>query len=114
MGMYNLLLVPDSEKCAQCGRETTRFIQFYYGAQTLREYALGERIEWGGASQEGVSGHHHVALKGFNTGCPHCGYDDDMEFRIDIVDDVIVSAVPDDGTTDFLAQDHYYWVVLED
>lgn len=111
--MYNLVVVPREGSCPRCRRETERYIQFHYGAQTLRKYKVGERLQWGD-EDEGEPGLAKVAVLGEGIGCPNCGYDDDRQFRIDIENDVIVSVRPDDGELDYLSQGHFYWLVLEE
>jgi hypothetical protein len=116
MAAYNMVAVPQERRCPKCDHWTRHYVQFHYGSQTLRDYQIGERLEWDRGNDEGESGHTKVAVHGYNHGCQHCGYfaDAESELRIDIENDVIVSVTPDDGEIDYLSQGHYYWVVLED
>ncbi|MFD4640318.1 hypothetical protein ACFWN2_23590 [Lentzea sp. NPDC058436] len=112
MGMYNILLLDQVEGCPQCGLGKTRYVQFGFGALALKEYRVGDDLEWGSLDR-GEPGLRHVAVFGTGLNCVDCDYGCDDDFRIDVKSDVIVSAVVDDGTLDYLSQGHHYWLVLE-
>lgn len=110
--MYNILLVDQWEGCPQCGLGTTRYIQFGYGALILKEYRVGDKLEWGSLDR-GEPGIPHVAVFGTGLSCVDCNYDYGQDYRIDIKYDVIARAELDDGKLDYLSQGNHYWLILE-
>lgn len=113
MGMYNTVRLANAEECPRCHQMVRRAAQFHYGAQTLRYYEVGERLEWG-EYEEGEPGHRRVAVQADELGCSNCGYNNGGVYDIFIENDVIASVALSDGKIDYDAVDTYYWVVLKD
>ncbi|WP_203883783.1 hypothetical protein [Planotetraspora kaengkrachanensis] len=116
MGMFSVVRMPEPLACPKCGESGTWKAQFKFGALDLVEYRVGQRLDWDYAwDVEGERGHHRVVAQGVLEGCPHChahGFEEPWDLVvIEIVDDVIVSAVQDTSGEGWWADE---WRVLKD
>jgi hypothetical protein len=94
MGLFNTVTL--DSKCPSCTRIVPLRVQYKFGATRLFSYSVGDKIQWG-ANDVGEPGHHIVVL-GTPEQCTNCGHDDDREFYVYIVDDVIDSVELADGS----------------
>ena len=95
MGTYNLLHTTAS--CPRCGTTGPVVVEFAFGLLDLRDYGLGDRIEWGtkglrSPSRRPPGGDHDG--EGYAE-CPRCGKD--YWVRITVRNDAITAVQIDPG-----------------
>ena len=79
-------------ECPGCHQKVDLAVQFYFGACTLDEYEIGDRLRWG-QWDEGVPGHRLVVTYGVAIeACSRCGEDGPDAFDIFVENDVLTHA----------------------
>jgi hypothetical protein len=92
MSAFNTVTSADEERCHRCGSLIHRRVQYKYGETWQYDYAVGDRIRWGG-NDYGKPARRAVAL-GHPEPCPFCGLEVDGVYDVLICDDVIASVTP--------------------
>jgi hypothetical protein len=91
MGAYNILRVESI--CPLCKKRGIFEIHFKYGFMRLREYSLGDQLEWGG-NDAGVPGAARVLVQGLSgRACPNC-HEEFIDFDIVVERDRIARVIP--------------------
>lgn len=90
MGALNTVHV--DMPCRVCGGISRRAIQFRYGDVWQYDYALGDRLRWGG-NDVGEPGLAEVVVYGIAEDCPYCEPRVGDEFEILVLSDVLTSVV---------------------
>lgn len=88
MGAFNILHT--TIKCINCGNDFKGKVQFKFGNTWQFNYQVGDTVRWGG-NDVGESDKPIVEVYGIaeNSICPNCGYVNDEEFDIAIIDNII-------------------------
>jgi hypothetical protein len=109
MSAYNTVVLPVGEVCPRCGSLIKRRVQFKYGDTWQLEYAVGDRISWGG-NDVGVPAT-LVKVLGYPENCPVCGYDLGGVFDVIVGSGIIEDVVP--GTTQpYVEADHESYIII--
>lgn len=110
MSAYNTVTMAAEELCPRCGSLVRRRIQFKYGDTRQHDYAIGDRIRWGGNDV----GHRAslVRVLGYPEDCPVCGYDLGGVFDVIIRGDEIEGVVPG-STQPYVDADNVTYLVIE-
>lgn len=111
MSAYNEVIRRDEETCPRCGSSIHRPVQFKYGDTWQHQFAVGDRIAWGG-NDIGEPGHKLVVVLGDAGECPICGHVPDGTYDIMIEQDVITGVDQSDGTYDYVGSGETY-IILE-
>lgn len=110
MSAYNTVVMPDTEQCPSCGSLIRRKIQFKYGDTWQHDYAIGDRITWGG-NDIGIRASLVKAL-GYPEDCPVCCHDlggvFDVIVRNDVIEDVVRGA-----TRPYIEAGHATYLVVK-
>jgi hypothetical protein len=109
MSAFNTVVQPAEELCPRCGSLTQRRVQFKYGDTWQYEYAVGDRISWGG-NDVGVPAT-LVKVLSYQEDCPVCGYDFGGVFHVIVGNGIIEDVVP--GTTrPYVEADHESYIII--
>jgi hypothetical protein len=111
MGAFNL--VKTQATCPACDQTIEIAVQFKYGDTWQHTYTISQPLHWGG-NDVGKSGKAWVVVDGVaETPCPHCGFDDEWNFYVFLVEDRIVRVEPATGEYDFARVQSTYIVLQE-
>jgi hypothetical protein len=111
MSAYNTVVLPTEETCPNCGSAIRRRVQFKYGDTWQHDYAVGDRIVWGG-NDVGKPAKLVKAL-GYPEDCPVCGYDLGGVFDVIVRDGIIEDVVPG-STQPYIDADNASYIVVEE
>ena len=111
MGAFNM--VKTQATCPACGQIVEIAVQFKYGDTWQHTYKISQPLRWGG-NDVGKPGKAWVVVDGVaETPCPHCGFDDEWNFYVFLVEDRIVRVEPATGEYDFARVQSTYIVLQE-
>jgi hypothetical protein len=110
MSAFNTVTLTTGERCPRCGSLIRRRVQFKYGDTWHHDYAVGDRIRWGGNDIGKPA--KLVKVLGYPEDCPVCGHDLGGVFDVIVHNDVIEDIVP--GTArPYIEADNTSYIVIE-
>ncbi|MGI8615690.1 MAG: hypothetical protein ACR2L4_02750 [Actinomycetota bacterium] len=105
MGAFNT--VHAKVECSNCHHTVEKAIQFKYGDCWQHDYAIGDKLAWGG-NDKGEPGVPRVRVRAIAEACPDCGFKFGEWYDVIIERDVITAVQRQpDGHPD-------YFYVVED
>lgn len=111
MGAFNL--VKTQATCPACDQTIEIAVQFKYGDTWQHTYKISQPLRWGG-NDVGKPGKAWVVVDGVaETPCPLCGFDDEWNFYVFLIEDRIVRVEPATGAYDFARVQSTYIVLQE-
>jgi predicted RNA-binding Zn-ribbon protein involved in translation (DUF1610 family) len=110
MSAYNTVVLPTEEQCPRCGSIIKRRVQFKYGDTWQHDYAIGDRIRWGGNDVGKPAT--LVKVLAYPEDCPVCGHDFGGVFDVIVRDGVIEEVVPG-STQPYIEVGNASYIVME-
>jgi hypothetical protein len=110
MSAYNTVVLPADEQCPHCGSVIRRRVQFKYGDTRQHDYAVGDRLSWGGNDIGRPAT--LVKVLGYPEDCPVCGQDLGGVFDVIVRSNVIEDVVPG-STQPYIEADNASYLVAE-
>jgi hypothetical protein len=111
MSAYNTVVLAAEEECPRCRSLIRRRVQFKYGDTWQYDYAVGDRISWGGNDVGKPAG--LVMALGYPEECPVCGFDIGGVFDVILRAGVIEDVVPG-STRPYIDADNASYLIVEE